>query len=98
MFPLCRADTNRLATIEQHLLNRFVEPDFRAQFSGYPCHAVAERVATAERVKHAMLVLQKRQDREQARTLEGRHPEIFRLESERQLQPRIFEITREFLV
>ena len=55
-----------------------------AQFAGHAGHPLADRRAPADRVPHAELVLEERQDREQARAVERRHAEVLRLERERE--------------
>ena len=54
--------------------------------------------AAADRVKDAVLVLEEREDREEARAVERRHPQVFRLERHRQPDPRIVEIAAQLAV
>ncbi len=98
VFSLRRPHPDRAAALEQQLLDRFVEPDVGPELGGHAGHALTERIAPSQRVKHAVFVLEEGQDREQARAAERGHAEIFRLERKRKLQPRILEIARQFLV
>ena len=61
-------------------LHRSVQADIDAHLAGDIRHRLGDGAAAADRVKHAVLVFEKREDREQARALERRHAEIFRLE------------------
>jgi hypothetical protein len=49
-------------------------------------------------VEDAVLVLQEREDREQARAAEGGHPQVLRLEGEGQPQPRVGEVASQLAV
>ena len=75
-----RFEPDSLAVVVYDPLHRSVQADVDTHLAGDIRHSLRDGAAAADRVKHAVLVFEKREDREQARALERRHAEIFRLE------------------
>ena len=75
-----RLEPDGLAVLVEDAVHRRVQADVDAHLAGDIRHRLGDGAAAADRVKHAVLVFEKREDREQARALERRHAEIFRLE------------------
>ena len=76
---------------EQHLLDRLAQPNVDAQSARDAGHGLRDRGATADRVVHAILVLEECEDGEQTRAPKWRHPEVLRLEREAEANPRVGE-------
>ena len=69
-----------------------------AHAAGEPGHRFRHRAAAADGMIDPVLVFEERQDREQARAAERRHPEIFGLEREGEADPRVLEVALQVLV
>ena len=69
---------------EEDLFDGLVQADFHAQPFGHAGHRGGEGGAAADGMKDAVFVFQEGKNREQARTAERRHAEIFRLKAKRQ--------------
>jgi len=78
--------------------NRFLVVDLDSHLGRDPGHRLRHGAAAANRVVDAVLVLEEREDRKQARTAERRHPEIFRLKREGQPDPLVTEKRAQFRV
>ena len=91
-------DAARALTLEHHPRNRARRLDARAKTRARLRHRCDERVAAADRMPHAVLVLDERQDREQARALERAHAEVLRLETHRETRFVALEVAGELRV
>ena len=78
--------------IERQSLDRRRGVDADAHRAGDVTHRLHERVAAARGMPDAVLVLDERQDAEQARALERTHSEVLALEAEREPDERILEV------
>ena len=67
----------------------FIEWDLDAHPLRHARHRRRHRGAAADRMKNAVLVFEKGENREQARAAERRHAEVFRLEGKRQTNARV---------
>ncbi len=92
------AHADRAAVAEQDLLDRLAGLDPDALVARDAGHRLHHRAAAAARVEHAVLVLEEREDREQARALERRHAEVLALEREAEAHARVAEVAREVAV
>ena len=95
MRPGTGADANRPATSEDDFFDWFVEEDFHAEPLRDASHRGSDGRAAADGMEHAVFVLKKAENAEQARAAEGRHAEVFRLETERQAHALVLEETLE---
>ncbi len=93
-----RSHAHGAPALEENLLDLVVERDRGTQVLGGPRHHRGDCPAAAQRMKDAVLVLEEREDREEARAIERRHPQVFRLERHRQPDPRVVEIAAELAV
>ena len=90
--PTARRPSNRICLTSSPSEN--VTPSSR----GDAAHRLGDRRAAADRVPDAVLVLQERQDREEARAVEGGHPEVLGLEREGEADARIAEVASQVAI
>ena len=81
--------------VEKNPRDRTRRFDARAQKSARLRHCGRERVAAADGMPHAILVLDERQNREEARALERTHAQILRLKAHRESRLIALEVARE---
>ena len=62
---------------QENFFHRLVEQNFHAATLGHARHRVTDFCAAADGVKHAVLVFEEGENREQARAAERRHAKIF---------------------
>ena len=93
-----RSHADRAPALEEDLLHLVVQRDRGAQLLGRAGHRLGDRAAAADGMIDAVLVLQERQDREQAGAVERRHAQVLRLERHGQPDPRVVEVAAQLAV